>query len=245
MNKRISIVLAVAAIMITAGCTGLIPSGDDDALNGFNEDGMNTSAAMASHQSALTDAETWSTSIRNAQESDTYVDNSTEATRVNHNTSTVIRDIQFGPSRGLTSYVTESERFSEVRSSNTSFYEYVESGYDINESTVSSRLSFYIDNLNYTLESDRADTLRYQADERTQDSIFNERGPDNASVEDISSTLVVNEQGYISEFEFIGTTVSENRTDVELRLSIQFSDVGATTVSEPVWVSEAQNVTVR
>lgn len=64
------------------------------------------------------------------------------------------------------------------------------------------------------------------------------QGTDPANVSEFSSTLVVGDDGIVRELRY-SATVTNGGTDRTVEVTVTVTDVGETTVSRPSWVSEA------
>lgn len=259
MRRHILVAVVFSVLVLTAGCSGILqgedtsPATSDDSATpdaefeeyptGFSDDGItDAEAAVGAHKSATLARSSWTVSYTTVAESDERTQTVTQSRQVNHADSTELETVNssFGTQEF---YTVGSEGWSRQTANNETRYTTIQQGYNSSDAVQARMLTEFLGNVTYTqadvAEREGMSYATYTATDIPEGSTF--AGTNESSLENLSSQVVVAEDGRITEFSFSATAVSKDQPDSDVTIELRFSEYGTTTVEEPDWLDEAKN----
>lgn len=261
MRRQVVIAIALAAMIALAGCSGILGDGNQTTTpeettteapetvnypDGFNETGVtNTTEATKNHLNGFEDAGSWHVVYDaefNQEGQDAVTVRETRTVEVTENETQELTTVD-APNAQQEMFANATHTYRMMTQENQSFYSFQKQGMNTARSTYSDMFVSFLGSIDYeqqsTSEQDGQTFITYEGVELTEDNQL-EQG--NQTVENLQSTLVVDEEGLIHEFTFEGDVVQDDGTN-QVSFSVTFSDVGSATVDEPAWLDEAKNDT--
>lgn len=255
MNRKISIALMLVVCISLAGCGGLIGDSSDsensedlsdyDYPDGFAESGVeNASTATQTHFEAYNDSSSWTVtySVQEAQGGEIVNLSETRFVEIRNDTPRELINVET-PSGNYDVFTNDSESYSRTIQNNESLYAMQQGSVDITSATYSDMFISFLGSVDYEADDvstqDGQNVVTYTGDSLTDE---NSLETENQSVESVQSTLAVDEQGHIHQFDFTGE-VSQGEQTIDIEYSVTFSNIGATTVEDPSWLDDAINST--
>ncbi len=261
MNRRTVSVLLLVALATLSGCAGLFggepsqtPTNGTNTSEPVHELPLDGSGVIDAHTAALDDAETFTyrqnATARQLGNRSGIINykNVTAQTNLAEGSLRSEQELAFQPSRAA--YV-DGQGNAYIRQSagdNASYQRF--DGDEADTTTYRDPgIAGYLDGLNFSdAGTETVDGVTVDRYEVTDPSQVNASAHDPEiltaeGIETISVTVAVDRDGVVRSFEYHVTGENANGDPLGYHLSLQYSDVGSTTVSEPAWLSEARSAT--
>lgn len=227
--------LAVASLVLfvlLAGCSAIGGSDyDTDAYpDGVNTTSVNATVLTAGHDTAL-DSENFTLTLSVTQGSADNEQTMRVTQRVAADHDRTLTDLELGQG-AQTTYMTSDTVYIRTMAGDDESFAVQErnsqTGYV--SATGSDLLQQFISQGNYSVEdtTERNGTVYV--------TLTADEADDDTAAENVESTLVVDEHGVVQSLEH-----HAEHEDNKLTITLEFSDVGSTTVTEPDWVEEAES----
>lgn len=253
--RRLLSVLGVAALLVTAGCGGLLggdgapgdqtgPPFDADRLpDGVQTDGsVNATQLVAAHDAALS-GESFTLEYNLTQafttENQTREVVAVQRTRVDGEGQYVT---SFRQSSGVdlrqTTWGNESVAVSRVNATGGTSYRRLPPERVRGNLSGRAFLQQFLSVGSYTVESASEDRVVLTAEAPSEDAAA-QLGPRTTSVDGYDGRVVVDGEGRVQSFEGSIAVTLQQDVQGEITVAVALSDRGSTTVERPEWVSEA------
>jgi hypothetical protein len=168
----------------------------------------------------------------------------TEDRLVDHSKQSQLQTIETR-GRSVAVYTTPNETYQRLSVNNESSYRYNANGYNSSAATHQTLLISFLSNVEYNLVNttieNKTTLYTYESVGFTEDSEFNPTGESQVRLENFTANFTVTDEGIIRSFQMETEFVSENRPTLYSGVTVTFSDIGATTVTEPDWTAEAKD----
>jgi hypothetical protein len=261
MNRRTVSVLLLVALASLSGCAGLFggettqtPTNDTNATGPVHELPLNGSAVVDTHAAALDDAESFTyqqnATARQLGNRSGIINykNVTAQTNLAEGSLRSEQELAFQPPRAA--YVDgQGNAYTQQSTGANASYQRFDGDEADTTTYLDPGIGGYLDGLNFSdAGTETVDGVTVDKYEVTDPSQVNASAHDPEiltaeSIETISVTVAIDRDGVVRSFEYHVTGQNENGDPLGYHLSLQYSDVGSTTVPEPDWLSEARSAT--
>lgn len=244
MRRQPLVTVAVAALLVVAGCSALPGSGGSGAADGeYPEASALNSSQIDTHAAAL-DGTSFTLSVQsNLSGSQGSLESGSE-TRVDASDDQYLQrsTSAFGNS---TLYTADDTSYRRSESGGQTSVTQVEESVNATAARRGSQVyrQFVSENISYeragTETFDGADVMRYEAegvDAISED--LRESTGENTTITSFSATLLLDGDGVIRQFR-LSYVAEQNDQTVDLMLVANVTGVGETDVEEPAWVANA------
>jgi hypothetical protein len=266
MRRQLLVAVALAVLMFSAGCSGLLPSETTPTTNettsgtpvasptgpaeplaeypaGFSADGVTDSdAAINAHRAATYDAGSWTLVLEQRTVAGDRNQTLTDEWQVDHSAKTQLRTLDAGSATRHV-YLNETDGYIRDTMANQSAYTHMATGYNASRATQENGLTQFLSGVEYehTATEERNGTTY---------AVYTSTGIKNNStlaqgdnIQSATSSLTVAEDGRITHFRFDATVTQAQAPPTNVTLELTFSDYGSTDAPAPNWLDEAINTT--
>jgi hypothetical protein len=257
--RRVVLTVAVAALVATAGCSGLGGSDNGDVGYGVSGGDLDGGNLVSATDDAIGEAGSYTieqqSTATGTQQGTEFTANSTTTTRVDLSAGQGLRESQRSQTTGGVKQAVSSTVYTDGETS----YRQQEANGNVTYDTQTGSASGFggIQPVNVTAfgqdYSQIVDAIAWEQDgtesvDGTTGTVYAATGVANesafganegATVENVDASLLVDSDGVIRELS-IAYTIESDGASTTVDVTVAITEIGSTSVSEPGWLSQAQ-----